>query len=193
MPPLVLASASPRRRELLERAGYRFEIVVPDVAELDTCPDGPAALVRRNAARKAAAVADLRPDAVVLGADTTVFLGDDILNKPADAEHARRMLRMLSGREHGVVTAFVLEHRATGRRFEEVVESCVTFRPLDEAAITAYVETARPFDKAGAYAIQDGVVVAGHTGSYTNIVGLPLEAVEAGLRAWGIAPTVPAA
>ena len=181
---LILASTSPRRKELLTLAGIPFTIVPspaeepePDFGEL------PAAYAARMARLKAAAVARAHPDAVVLGADSVVAVGDVILGKPRDVADAKRMLGLLSGRVHQVVTGCALFGLAAEPEVFTVATD-VHMTPLSEEAIAAYVATGEPMDKAGAYAIQ-GKAAAFITeihGSYTNVVGLPLAEVAALLR-----------
>jgi septum formation protein len=170
---LVLASASPRRRDLLSLQGVRFEVRPPDVDESDT--DGPArTVVRRLALAKAEAVSRLLPRSWVIGADTVVTLGGTNLGKPADAAEARRMLRRLSGCEHTVYTGVALlglEFRRAGSRATRV-----RFRRLTEAEIRSYVATGEPMDKAGSYALQGQGALLLHsiTGDWSNVIGLPL-------------------
>jgi septum formation protein len=177
MPRLILASASPRRRELLAGLGVPFDVVIAPVDEHEAPDADPRALVRHNAALKAGWVAARHPEAFVLGADTTVFLDGVVLNKPVDLADARRMLRHLSGRTHVVCTGLALHRAADGVDDELIVESRVTFRPLDEAVIDRYLAVAHALDKAGAYGIQEhgDLIVAGWEGSFTNIVGLPVD------------------
>ena len=176
-PRLILASASPRRRELLAQLGLPFDVVVPEVNEHEATDADPRAMVRHNAALKAAWVAARHPTALVLGADTTVCVEDVVLNKPADLIAARAMLRRLAGLTHTVYTGLVVRRERDGLDLSEIVASDVTFKPLDDDAITRYLRLVNPLDKAGAYAIQEGtdLIVSGWRGSYTNIVGLPLE------------------
>jgi septum formation protein len=173
--PLVLASASPRRRELLERAGYTFEVVVSPVEEIHDAAIQPERLCEMNAVLKTEVVASLRPDATVIGADTLVFIDGEPLGKPADLEEARSMLRRLAGRVHQVCTGVCVIF-PDGRRevFHETTE--VTFHPLDEVAIEGYLAVANPLDKAGAYGIQEHgeLIVAAIRGDYDNVVGLPV-------------------
>ena len=184
---VILASASPRRRELLALAGVPFDIVVSPAQE--PAPDvneHPAAYAARMARLKAAAVAEMHPAAVVLGADSVVAVGETILGKPADAADALRMLRLLSGRSHQVVTGCALF--APGREPEIfTVATDVTMGVVSEDRLAAYVATGEPMDKAGAYAIQGGAAAFVTTicGSYTNVVGLPLAEVVEVLRTWG--------
>jgi septum formation protein len=179
-PRLILASASPRRRELLARLGVAFEVIPAEVVEHEDPASDPRVMVAHNAALKADWVAARHPEALVLGADTTVFIDGVVLNKPRDLVEARAMLRRLSGRTHTVRTGLALRRRRDGLRVDEGVASEVTFRPLDEATITSYLAQVHVLDKAGAYAIQEHgeLIVAGHAGSYTNIIGLPLETTK---------------
>ena len=187
--PLILASASPRRRELLAQAGIPFTVVVADVVEHEAEDSDPREMVRHNAALKADWVAARHPEATVLGADTTVFLDRTVLNKPRDPADARAMLRRLSGRTHTVFTGMAVRRLSDGLKLEQGVASEVTIKPLDEATIELYLSRVHTLDKAGGYAIQEqtDLIVAGYTGSLTNIVGLPVEEMKllltrAGLR-----------
>ncbi len=176
-PRLILASASPRRRELLAQLGVPFEVVVADVTEHEDPATDPRVMVAHNAALKADWVAARHPDAVVLGADTTVFLDGRAINKPRDLDEARSMLRRLSGREHTVYTGVAVRRLSTGLRIDRGVSSQVAFRPFGDAVIEDYVRLVNTLDKAGAYSIQEqtGLIIAGHTGSFSNIMGLPME------------------
>ena len=187
-PVLVLASASPRRRELLAGLGVKFEVVVPQVTEHEDAAPDPRVMVCQNAELKAAWVAERRREAWVLGADTTVFVEGRVLNKPADLAEARRMLRLLSGRTHRVCTGLSLQRRSEGAVLATVVESEVQFKVLDEAVIDRYLARVDPLDKAGAYAIQQetDLIIAGWRGSYTNIVGLPVEETKQFLTLCGL-------
>jgi septum formation protein len=172
-PPLVLASASPRRRELLGQLGLSFEVRAPDIDETPGAQEVPEAYVARLARDKARVVARAAPAAWVLAADTTVVLDGALLGKPADAAEARAMLGRLSGRTHEVLTGVALAGRAQG---EALVRTRVRFRPLSDAEVAWYVATGEPLDKAGAYAVQGkgGFLVAALEGSPTNVIGLPL-------------------
>ncbi|MCX7867392.1 Maf family protein [Limisphaera sp. VF-2] len=187
---LILASASPRRAELLRQAGFEFEVIPPRVPELEWDQLSPVELCQLNAHRKARAVAKQHPDGVVLAADTLVFLERQILAKPATWEDARRMLRALSGRTHQVVTGVSVLHLRTHREALFAVRTEVRFRALTEAQITRYLRAIDPLDKAGAYAVQDHGewIVEEISGSFTNVVGLPLERVELELARFGIRP-----
>jgi septum formation protein len=181
--PIVLASASPRRRELLERAGIAFEVVVSPVEEIHDALMKPDVLCELNAALKAEAVAALRPDAIVIGADTLVFIDDEPLGKPSDLEEARGMLRRLAGRTHQVCTGVcVIFPGGETKVFHGTTE--VDFLPLDDAEIDAYFELVNPFDKAGAYGIQEqgGRIIARIRGSFENVMGLPVDLVVAALE-----------
>lgn len=178
---LILASASPRRRALLEQIGVAFDVDVSDVEEGDD--------PRANAVEKARAVAARHrgEDAVVLGADTEVVLDGAVLGKPADGAHAREMLSRLSGRTHSVVSAYALVDCVTGDELVRAVETDVTFRPLTDDDIDAYVATDEPLDKAGAYGIQGrgAVLVERIDGDYFTVVGLPLADLAVALRGFG--------
>ena len=174
---LILASASPRRRELLAQLGVPFEVLVAGVEEHEAPDADPRAMVAHNAALKADWVADLHPDTAVLGADTTVFIDGTVLNKPADPAAARAMLRLLSGRTHTVFTGLAFRWRTRNLALDAGVASEVTFKTLTDDVIAEYLRCVHALDKAGGYAIQEHgeLIVAGFTGSLTNIVGLPLE------------------
>ncbi|MBE2215674.1 MAG: septum formation protein Maf [Opitutaceae bacterium] len=190
---LILASASPRRRELLASLGARFDVVTATVDEHEAEDADPRALVTHNAALKADWVAARHPDALVLGADTTVFVDGTVLNKPADIADARRMLRLLSGRAHSVFTGLALRCHARGLSEDHGVESRVYFRALDESTIDRYLAAAHALDKAGAYGIQDHgeIIIERHEGSLTNIIGLPLEETKAVLTRLRMLPSSP--
>jgi septum formation protein len=186
--PLVLASQSPRRAALLRHVGFSFSTVVPNVDEdsVDTTLD-PARYVEDLALMKARRGAELVGEpAIVIGSDTTVVLDGAVLNKPADADDACRMLRTLSGRTHTVYTGLALVAGPTGTHTLVTSRATqVTFRGLDDEEIRAYVATGSPLDKAGAYGIQDdfgAVFVSRVDGCYYTIVGLPLELLYTSLR-----------
>lgn len=192
---LILASASPRRAELLRAAGFTFETIVADVDEQVRAGESPAVYVRRLAAEKSAAVGQLvvsgfgrtnagppegehyRDVAVILGADTAVVVDGDILGKPRDDEEAAAMLRRLSGRRHDVLTGVSLRQGAC--ELARVETTAVQFAPLSEADIAWYVASGEGRDKAGAYAIQGlaSRFIPGIEGSYSNVVGLPVACV----------------
>lgn len=180
-PALVLASSSPRRRELLTAAGIAFTVRPADADETALPDETPEAHVRRLAEKKALA-ATLGPGEVVLGADTVVALDNEILGKPRDPDHAREMLQKLSGRRHDVFTAVCLRTPTTCQ--VESARTGVWFEPLTAEEIESYLSSGEPFDKAGAYAIQG--LASKHIprieGSYSNVVGLPVELVYRLLR-----------
>ena len=182
----IVASASPRRRELLTQAGYAFTVEPSDADE--TLPAGtPAAdAVQILAERKAAAVAKNRPGAVVLGCDTVVALNDQVLGKPQTADEAAAMLRALSGNTHTVFTGVCLTDGVRTERFVSATD--VTFYELSEETIRAYVATGEPMDKAGAYGIQGYgcVLVKSFSGDYATVVGLPLGETARALASFGI-------
>lgn len=179
MADLILASASPRRKQLLEQAGYTFDIIVADVDE--TNPPGmdrhevPGFLARK----KAAVVAEQYPDKTVIAADTVVLLDQDILGKPVDEADALRMLGRLSGRMHEVITGVCIRKGSEENNFSVITE--VYFRELSEEQIRYYIQHYKPFDKAGAYAIQEWIGLVGIdkiNGDYYNVMGLPVSLVS---------------
>ncbi|MBI3797465.1 MAG: septum formation inhibitor Maf [Deltaproteobacteria bacterium] len=187
-PHLILASASPRRRELLQRIGVVFVVIPSDTSEAAQPGELAQEYALRVASEKAQDVAQRHPGIWVLGADTIVEIDGEVLGKPRDAADGQRMLSKLSGRTHRVMTAFALLDGDSRVRMRQVVTSRVTFKPLSAAQIGEYLATGEPFDKAGAYAVQ-GVgasLVERVEGSYTNIVGLPMAEVQAALRAVGL-------
>ena len=173
---LVLASASPRRRELLGQLGLVFEVSAADIDETPRPGEAAGPYVQRLAREKARAVASRRPGAWVLAADTTVALEERLLGKPRDAAEAREMLTHLSARTHAVHTGVALAGGPEGAEHALVVHTRVTFRALSAGEIAWYVATGEPLDKAGSYAIQGkgGFLVAAVEGSPTNVIGLPL-------------------
>ena len=174
--PILLASGSPRRRELLEQLGLRFAVAAPDVDETPLPGEAPVAYVQRLAVEKAHAVV-AAADMLVIAADTTVDLGGDILAKPVDAADASAMLHRLSARTHRVHTGVAV--RLGDRTVAETITSLVTFTPLSAELIAWYVATGEPLDKAGAYAVQGagGAFVQRVQGSVSNVIGLPLHTV----------------
>ncbi len=184
----LLASASPRRTELLRAAGIPHTVEVAAVTEHEDPRTDPREMVLHNARLKAAAVARLHPGALVLGADTTVALGDRALNKPADLAESRAMLRSLSGREHVVHTGVCLLCPALGLEEVHDVTAWVRFRPLSEDDITRYQAMVNTLDKAGAYGIQEGreIIIAAFQAPISTIMGLPVEFVATRLAALGV-------
>ena len=194
-PVLVLASASPRRHDLLARLGVPFTVRPSGAAEEPPPGLSPADAILAIARAKARAVAAGLPagSAFVLGADTEVVLDGRLLGKPADAADATATLRRLRGRTHEVITAVVLVEAGPGREAAEVVTSRVTMAAYDDAAIAAYVASGEPFDKAGSYAVQGlgARLVARVEGCFTNVVGLPVETTRRLLTAWGFLINAP--
>lgn len=186
LPPLILASASPRRSELLRQAGVEFRVITSDAPEVHHGELTAREIAQINAYRKARAVAKKFPDSLIVGADTLVYLETLLMGKPGSLEHAYQMLEQLQGRTHEVVTAVCLLNLRNHRQriFTEVTN--VTFRPLDAVTIRRYLTKVNPLDKAGAYAIQEegDLIVEKIAGSYTNVVGLPMERLQSELRAW---------
>ena len=183
----MLASASPRRAELLRAAGIPFEVAVADVDESQHPGEDAEAYVRRVAAAKAARVAASHPGRPVLGADTTVVLDGEVLGKPLDAAEAVAMLGRLSGRSHRVLTGVCLIG-ADGRAETSVACTTVEFRAVTASEIERYVASGEPMDKAGAYAIQGGAggFVTRIDGDFDNVVGLPVALIQAMCRGLGI-------
>jgi septum formation protein len=186
LPPLILASASPRRVELLRQLSLEFKVVPGDVAEIHQEQMTARELSQVNAYRKARAVAKRFPDALVLAADTLVYLEAALFGKPATLEEAYQMLERLEGRTHHVVTGTCLLHLRKHRQAVFAESTAVTFRSLDAVKIRRYLNRVNPLDKAGAYAIQEegDMIVEKIAGSYTNVVGLPIERLGAELEAW---------
>jgi septum formation protein len=183
-PPLILASGSPRRKSLLEAAGVEFQVIESGVDEIRATGESARDFSQRVAGDKARAVSLRFPVSIVLGADTVVECGGEILGKPSDPADARRMLRLLSGNTHVVVTAFALA-RGGAVLESAIATSRVTFRALASEEITAYLETGEPFDKAGSYGIQGigGGFISAVEGSRDNVMGLPVDEVLRALRA----------
>lgn len=188
LPPLILASASPRRAELLRQLAPDFQIVPSDAVEILDDQLSPWELCQLNAHRKARVIAKKNPDALVMGADTLVFLDDEIMGKPGDLAEARRMLSRLQGRTHQVVTGVCLMRLRAHREHIFAVSTDVTFHPLTAGQINNYLSRMNPLDKAGAYAIQEhgDMIVADISGSFSNVVGLPMEKVGEELAAWKV-------
>jgi septum formation protein len=186
LPPLILASGSPRRAELLRQLGMEFTVVPSDAPEVHDDQLTAREISQLNAYRKARVIAKRFPDALVLGADTLVYLDTTLLGKPANLEDAYRMLSQLSGRTHEVVTALCLLHLRTHRQKLFFESTAVTFRALNAVNIRRYLAKVNPLDKAGAYAIQDegDLIVERISGSYTNVVGLPVEKLREELEIW---------
>jgi septum formation protein len=186
LPPLILASASPRRAELLRQLELEFKVIPSDAQEIFDDQLSPLELCQLNAHRKARAVAKTIPDSLVLGADTLVFLDREIFGKPRNLVEATQMLAKLQGRTHQVVTGVSLIHLRAHRERIFAVSTDVTFCLLTAKQISGYLSIMNPLDKAGAYAIQEhgDKIVAEFSGSYSNVVGLPLERLREELGIW---------
>ena len=175
-PGLILASKSPRRRYLLEKAGLEFTVIPSKVDENSVILSTPDSYVKCLAEAKAGDISNRYPDSWIIGADTIVFIDNTILGKPASRDEARAMLTSLSAKTHQVLTGYCICHKATGHFISECVTTDVNFKKLSEKEIDWYINSGEPFDKAGAYAIQ-GIgtfLVKRINGSYTNVVGLPI-------------------
>jgi septum formation protein len=190
MPLLVLASGSPRRAALLSERGFEFEIAPPRLAEKFDVAVTLRELTLWNAIRKGMSVAQTRPDAVVLAADTLVALENEIIGKPADLTEAAQTLQRLSGRTHEVCSAVLIYHQTSGRSAVFHDTSRVRFHRLNRAMIKQYIAKVNPLDKSGAYAAQGSgaQIIARIEGSFTNVVGLPMEKTIAALAKFGIRP-----
>ena len=186
----ILASASPRRRELLISIGLDFEVIPSHVPEFRADGEAPEEYVARLSRDKAHAIAREHPSQWVIAADTIVLLGEEVLEKPADPADAARMLATIAGKTHVVYTGLTIEHVEQGYRDTRVAESEVRMLALSAADIDWYVATGEPLDKAGAYAVQGigAMFIESIHGSYTNVVGLPLATLFLMLRKAGIDP-----
>jgi septum formation protein len=186
LPPLILASASPRRAELLRLLKLDFRIVPSAATEVLDEQLSPFEVCQLNARRKARAVAKKNPDSLVFGADTLVFLDGEIMGKPASRADAERMLTRLQGRTHQVVTGISLIHLRAHRERIFAVSTDVMFHPLDAGQIRDYLAKVNPLDKAGAYAIQEhgDLIISEMSGSYSNVVGLPVERLKEEIQSW---------
>jgi septum formation protein len=186
----ILASHSPRRLELLAAAGFEFDAISPNVDERFDVDLTLCELTLFNARRKAAAVARLHPKAVVLAADTLVALEGEVIAKPIDLKHAAEILQRLSGRVHEVCSAVCISHFARARSISFHEISRVRFRLLNKDKIDKYISKVNPLDKAGAYAAQGhgAEIIAQIDGSFTNVVGLPIEKTIRALQKFGIEP-----
>ncbi len=177
MKPVILASQSPRRKNLLKQIGMKFRVVPSHVAEVMSPSQSPGDNAKRIALEKATEVADQVREGIVIGADTIVVLDHHVLNKPSSKEDARRMLKLLSGREHSVFTGFAIVDAESKKHIASVEETKVRFRKLDEKEILSYIESGSPMDKAGSYGIQDdygAVFIEKVNGCFYNVVGFPL-------------------
>ena len=175
-PKLILASKSPRRRDLLKQAGIQFSVIPSSFDENSVKLSSPEVTVRRLAESKARDIAGQYPDSWIIGADTIVCVNGNILGKPNSRADARKMLTLLSGKTHQVLTGYCICCHGSGRTFSDVVKTEVCFKKLTASEIDWYINSEEPFDKAGAYAIQGigSFLVRRINGSYTNVVGLPV-------------------
>lgn len=189
MKKLILASNSPRRKELFSLFGWPFEVVPADIDEARQLGEPPIDYVRRLACEKAEAVAE-RKKGLVIAADTIVADGDELLGKPADEDEARQMLKQLRARTHQVYTGVAIIDTDTGQSFVEVVQTDVLMRDYTDAEIEAYIASGDPMDKAGAYAIQHRGFspVRSLDGCYASVMGLPICRLTVGLRQFGLEP-----
>jgi septum formation protein len=189
LPRVILASASPRRAELLKQLGLKFDVIPGKAEEIAPAYLSPHEICEVNAHRKARVVARANPDALVIGADTIVCLGKRLFGKPRNQGEARRTLEALAGKTHQVITGLCLMELAARREKLFAVSTTVAFRPLSAANIREYIKAVQTLDKAGAYAIQErgDLIIEKINGSYSNVVGLPLERLREELRDWQIA------
>ncbi|MBI2287673.1 MAG: septum formation inhibitor Maf [Chloroflexi bacterium] len=188
MKKIILASASPRRKELLEKVGLKFEVDPSNYEEVGQPGLEPHELARKISLGKAEAVASKHKNAIVIAADTFIVADGKVLGKPHTQKRAREMLAAISGKSHSVITGFSIIDTATNKTVSKSVETKVYIRKLTPAEIDAYVASKEPLDKAGAYAIQGlGVVLVEKIeGDYSNVIGLPLSALAEALKEFGI-------
>ena len=183
----ILASASPRRQQLLREIGLQFDVIPGDVNEDFLLDELPVDYVTRMSRTKSCIIAEKMPDSWVLGADTIVIIDGEVLGKPQTRENAREMLKKLSGREHCVITGFTIVKKSARIMVSQTVESSVVFKTIEMDELEWYINSPEPYDKAGAYAVQGmaGYFVKEIHGSYTNVVGLPLTEVVTVLKEVG--------
>lgn len=189
MKPIILASSSPRRKKLLEEAGFTFTVDPSNFDESKVTTRNPHEMVKQLSLEKARKVAKRHPNSIIIGADTTVFCDGQILEKPKDIEDVKRMLQLLSNKIHSVITGITVITTEMNQEIVESYESHVTFKKLDEKDIDVYIATGEPFDKAGGYAVQEGLskkFVKELDGDYTNTVGLPIESLRKILKKFGV-------
>jgi len=185
---IVLASSSPRRKELLALAGLSFTVDPGDYSENMELPLPPHALAKFHSVEKARSVAGRYKNALIISADTFIVYKDSLLGKPHTKKEAARMLHMLNGKTHSVITGFTVMDTANGNKITRSVETYVTFRKLTTGELEAYINTGEPLDKAGAYAIQGlgSLIVKKIDGDYFNVIGLPLSSLAAALKRFGV-------
>jgi septum formation protein len=185
---IILASASPRRKELLEKIGLKFEVDPGNYEEAIDSRLEPHEIVRQLSIKKAESVAARHQDAIIITADTIGVIGNKILGKPHTENEAWKMLQKISGKPHSVITGFTILDTATNKMLSRTVDTKVYIKKLIDQEIAAYINTGEPLDKAGAYAIQGlgAVVVERIEGDYYNVMGLPLHALTEALKEFGI-------
>jgi len=188
MQKIVLASASPRRKELMEKTGLKFEVDPVETDENVESGKNPHEIVREISLQKAMSVSGKHRDAVIIAADTIGFLNGQIIGKPHNPDEARKILQLLSGKSHIVITGFTIIDSSNNKTVSQSVETKVYIKKLSQQEIDAYISTGEPLDKAGAYGIQGlgSVIVEKIEGDYYNVVGLPLHALSEALKAFGI-------
>ena len=187
-PPIILASASPRRQYLLSALGVSFQVIVADIDETPLPKESPAEMARRLSLAKAQKVAQSAPESIVIAADTLVAVDSQVLGKPPDADQAFAMLDVLRGRAHSVFSGLAFVRNLSGQAIVQVVETGVVMRAYTDQEMWNYINSGDPMDKAGAYAIQHGVFdpVDRITQCYTNVMGLPMCHVVKTLLEWQV-------
>lgn len=185
---IVLASASPRRKKLLEQIGLRFIVEVSSYEEFDDAKLNPYTLAKKQSLGKAKAVAKNHKDAIIIAADTFVSFDGKVLSKPVTKSNAKKMLSLLSGKPHPIITGFTILDTKTGKTVTKTVETKVYMKKLTDKEINAYVNSGEPLDVAGAYAIQEkgALFVEKIVGDFYNIVGLPIYSVVSELKKFGV-------
>ncbi len=188
MKKIILASGSPRRKELLEKIGLKFTVEVPDVDENFKSNLSPQGLVKELSLKKAEEIARKHSNAIIIAADTIGILKDKIIGKPHSTAQAKTMLESLSGKPHLVITGYSIIDTATGKTASDTVETKVYFKKLSKMEIIDYVKTSEPLDKAGGYAIQGlgALLVEKIEGDYYNVIGLPLSSLAGTLKKFGV-------
>ncbi len=188
MKTIILASASPRRKEILEKTGLKFKVYESDYEENMEIGLKPHELAICHSIGKAMAIARKYKNALIISADTIVVLKNRVFGKPRDKENAREMLKALSGKAHTVITGYTIMNAETGKKLSRAVESKVLFKRLNEDEIEAYIKSGEPLDKAGAYGVQGlgAVIVKRIEGDFFNVMGLPLNSVVESLKTFGI-------
>jgi len=179
MKEIILASASPRRKKLLEQIGLPIKVVPSNIDEKLNPRLKPKGQAEELSLEKAQTVAEKYPDAIIIAADTIVYIQGDILGKPKNLEDARRMIKKLQGKTHSVITGFTILHKASQKSITDSVETAVTFRKLKESEIKNYIKIEKPLDKAGGYGVQGAgaLLLESINGDFFNVVGLPLSKV----------------